>query len=171
MASCYPGEISKVKSILKILFSLLLPIAIYGCSTKLPKQAITVGSPLGLYKSNTTQNFWLAIMTEDNYWLCSPKDCYRGKYQIVPANYGVILIDFYLSDIGLAIERLSHGKGELQQFYDAMKRLRLKMPRANDLAFNIGDCRGIPCVGLGHTRAGVKFYKIKNFDAFWSTEE
>ena len=160
-----------MKSTLKISLSLLIAITVFGCSTKLAKQTIPVNSPLGLYKSNTSQKYWLAVMNQENYLLCSPDDCYQGKYQKVPANYGVILIDFYLSDIGLAIERLSHGEGEPLQFYSAMKQLRLKAPRANDLAFNIGDCSGKPCVGIGHTRAGVKFYKVEDFDVFWINEK
>lgn len=110
-------------------------------------------------------------MSKKSYLLCSPESCYQGKYQKVPVDYGVILIDFYLSDIGLTIEHLSHGKGESKQFYSAMKKIRLDSPRPNDLAFNIGDCGEIPCVGLGHTRAGVKFYKVENFDIFWNAEE
>jgi hypothetical protein len=159
-----------VKSDFKIVLSILVSIALFGCSTKLPKQTVTINSPLGLYKSNTPQKFWLAIMTDENYLLCSPESCYQGKYQKVPVDYGVILIDFYLSDIGLTIEHLSHGNGESEQFYSAMKKIRLDSPRPNDLAFNIGDCSGIFCVGLGHTRAGVKFYKIESFDAFWSVK-
>jgi hypothetical protein len=85
-------------------------------------------------------------------------------------NYGVILIDFYLSELGETIDHLSHGKGETPQFYEAMKKIRLAEPRPNDLAFNLGDCEGIPCVGIGHTRAGVKFYKIEDFDKFWDNK-
>ncbi len=160
-----------MKPLVKILLFNLLTVAIFACSTKLPKQTVSINSPLGLYKSNTTQKFWLAIMAKETYLLCSPVDCYQGKYQKVPVNYGVILLDFYRSDVGLAIDRLSHGKGETAEFYAAMKNLRITEPRANDLAFNISDCKGIPCVGLGHTRAGVKFYKIEEFDLFWKAEK
>jgi len=128
---------------------------------------IVINSPLGLYKSNTDQKFWLAIMSHQKYLLCSPEKCIPGKYQTVPANYGVILIDFYLSEFGQTVDHLSHGKGETKQFYETMKKLRLAEPRPNDLAFNLGNCDGIPCVGIGHSRAGVKFYKIENFDQFW----
>ena len=109
-------------------------------------------------------------MQDQKYLLCSPKKCEHGSYQKVPANYGVILLDFYLLDIGLEIERLSHGNGETEAFYITMNKLRLKFPRANDLSFNIADCSGIPCVGIGHTRVGVKFYKIEDFDEFWINE-
>ena len=156
-----------MKIFAKIFVISILSFLVFACSTKNPARSFMVNSPLGLYKSNTEQKFWLAIMTEGNYSLCSPKSCYHGKYQKVPVNYGVILVDFYISDIGQTIERLSHGRGETAEFYAAMKNLRLTEPRANDLAFNISDCKGIPCVGLGHTRAGVKFYKIEEFDLFW----
>lgn len=145
-------------------------LALFGCSTKLPVSSTVINSPLGLYKSNTDQKFWLAIMSKQRYLLCSPEECYPGKYQKVPVNYGVILIDFYLSEIGRNVERLSHGEGETNQFYDAMKELRLAESRPNDLAFNIGDCDGIPCVGVGHSRAGVKFYRIESFDLFWKNK-
>lgn len=157
-----------MKNIFKIPLLVLLTLAIFACSTKLPKQTVTINSPLGLYKSNTDQKYWLAIMTESKYLLCSPKNCSQGKYQKIPANYGVILLDFYRTEVGLAIERLSHGKGETDEFYTAINLIRKNSLRANDLAFNIGDCDGIPCVGIGHTRAGVKFYKIDDFDSFWS---
>ena len=156
---------------LRVLLLPLLALLVIGCTTKTPVHSVVVNSPLGLYKSNTEQKFWLAIMTEENYWLCSPNSCYHGKYQKVPVNYGIILLDFYLSDIGLAIERLSHGNGETEQFYSATHKVRLASPRANDLAFNISDCSGTPCVGIGHTRAGVKFYKIEDFDVFWVNEK
>ena len=144
-------------------FSLIL----LGCSTKLPVSSIVINSPLGLYKSNTDQKYWIAIMSNQKYLLCSPEKCFPGKYQTVPANYGVILIDFYLSEFGQTVDHLSHGKGETKKFYETMKKLRLAEPRPNDLAFNLGNCDGIPCVGIGHSRAGVKFYKIENFDQFW----
>jgi len=156
-----------MKNIFRMPLLVLLTLTILACSTKLPVRSTVINSPLGLYKTNTDQKYWLAIMAESKYLLCSPIDCSQGKYQKVPANYGVILLDFYSTEIGLAIERLSHGKGETDEFYVAINQLRQKSPRANDLAFNIGDCNGTPCVGIGHTRAGVKFYKVEDFDMFW----
>lgn len=146
---------------------LLFSVFNSGCSSKLPVQAKRVISPLGLYKSNTKQKFWLAIMTNNQYLLCSPSSCSSGNYEQVPANYGVILNDFFKTEIGLKVETLSHGLGNSKSFYKAMKELRLSSDRADDLAFNIGDCDGTPCAGVGHMRHGVKFYKIENFDQFW----
>jgi len=145
----------------------ILPIFLFSCSSRMPATVSKVASPLGLYKSNTNQKYWLAIMQNNKYLLCSTVDCFNGKYERVPANYGVILIDFYKSQIGLDIEKLSHGLNNTESFYVAMKKLRMNSNRANDLAFNIGDCYNVPCVGIGHTREGVKFYRIEDFDQFW----
>lgn len=106
-------------------------------------------------------------MQNNQYLLCSPSECYKGLYERLPVNYGVILIDFYASEIGLQIERLSHGEPNTNDFYTLMKTIRLSQLRANDLAFNIDTCQAIPCVGLGHRRDGFKFLKIENFDSFW----
>jgi len=167
MACSDSGEISKMRTKNRLVLLVIFTLILFGCSTKIPVNSTVIKSPLGLYKSNTLQKFWLAIMSDQKYLLCSPEKCYPGIYQSVPANYGVILIDFYLSEFGQTISQLSHGKGETKQFYEAMKKLRLAEPRPNDLAFNLGNCDGIPCVGLGHSRAGVIFYKVENFDLFW----
>jgi len=148
---------------LLFLFLGLIP----SCASQLPQSVLTINSPLGIYRSNTQENYWLAIQTNRQYMLCSPQKCYQGIYQIVPANYGVILLDFYLSDIGLAIERLSHGSGNTDAFFESMKQYRLQQSRANDQVFNLSDCGGIVCVGIGHRRNGVKFYRVENFDRYW----
>jgi len=151
----------------RLFLLLLLVTTNIACSTKIPQRTITVESPLGLYCSDTDEKFWLAIMSEYRYLLCSPQSCYRGKYEAVAVDYGVILIDFFLSEQGLAIENLSHGDENSEAFYQAMRKLRLEQIRPNDFAFNIGECNGTPCVGIGHARDGVKFYKVEDFDSYW----
>jgi hypothetical protein len=157
--------------IVRLFFLVLSLILTFSCSTRTPVNYVKVKSPLGLYKSNTSQKYWIAIMQEYQYLLCSTKRCIKGEYERVPSNYGVILLNFFDSDIGLNIEELSHGFNNSQSFYSAMKAIRLESNRPNDFAFNIGDCNGVPCVGIGHTREGVKFYRIEDFNDYWQKEK
>jgi hypothetical protein len=158
-------------NVLRFFTITLLAMFVFSCSTKSPFKIQKVSSPLGLYKSNTSQKYWIAIMQNNQYLLCSTLHCINGQYERVPANYGVILLDFYVSDIGLNIEKLSHGFNNTQAFYTAMKKLRLEGNRPNDMAFNVGQCNGIPCVGIGHTSEGVKFFRIEDFDGYWLKNE
>lgn len=140
-----------------------------GCQSqpvKLPQRENIV-SPLGIYVTNTTQKYWLAILREQKYLICSPSYCQTNSYQTVAVNYGVILLDFFVTEHGEQLERLSHGSLKSEAFYQSMKNNRMQLTRPNDLAFNIRDCQGIPCAGIGHVRDGVKFYKVENFDEFW----
>jgi len=156
---------------LRFLIGSLLISTLFACSTKPIHAPLVIKSPLGIYKSNSQQKYWLAIMENEQYFLCSSKECYQGKYQRVPANYGVILVGFFATEIGQRIEYLSHKDNNTEVFYQAMKKLRLSEPRANDLAFHVSSCDGVPCVGLGHRRSGIKFYKIEDFDAFWKVSK
>ncbi len=150
----------KIENVFKLTL-LLLVFLVSACSTKLTIQPTKVKSPFGIYKSNTTQKYWVEILQKNEYKLCSIEECFKGVYENIPASYGVILIDFYTSETGLKIEKVSHGKTKNNQFYSAMKIFRLSQHRPNDLAFNIGDCNGTPCVGIGHTRNGIKFLKAE----------
>jgi len=142
---------------------LVLIINFSGCTTVPILNPAKIESPLGLYKSNSAEKYWLAIMQSEQYLLCSPDECHKGAYQNVPAKYGVILLDFFVSNLGQDIERQSHKANNTEAFFQAMNALRLAEPRPNDLAFYVSDCQGTPCAGVGHRRSGIKFYKIEDF--------
>jgi len=144
----------------RLVFSLLLSLTTLACSTNKPIYSVEIKSPLGVYQSDSQQKYWIEIKAQGHYSLCSASACDQGQYETVPVKYGVILLDFYSSDIGLEIEQLSHGTGYDKAYYAAMKAIRQTQPRADDLAFNIGNCDGVPCVGIGHKRDGVRFYKL-----------
>ncbi|NNJ72500.1 MAG: hypothetical protein HKP09_04895 [Enterobacterales bacterium] len=152
----------------KITIFSLVTLAMAGCSTTAPIHAPNVQSPLGLYRTNTDAKYWLAILQNNVYLLCSPKECTQGKYERVAVDYGVILLDFYATDIGLAIEKLIHGQNRSHEFTKTMRQIRLSQERPDDQVFNINQCAGIPCVGIGHSREGIKFYRIESFDSFWN---
>jgi|GEM_PF-2656669 len=154
----WPGAILRIT----LFFSLiLLSVACSSKKTRVPSKA---DSPLGLYQSNTPQQFWLAILADNSYLLCSIRYCRQGQYESIAARYGVILLDFFSSDIGLKIERLSHGQGHSEVFYQQMRQIRLRQMRPNDLAFHVSDCGEIFCAGIGHRAEGVKFFKVVDFN-------
>ena len=138
-----------------------------GCSAIPPKETQSVMSPLGIYTSNSNNKYWLVILEDNNYLLCNPQICNSGAYERLPINYGVILLGFYQTAIGLALEKEIHGEGHSEQFLAAMKKIRLMQQRPDDQVFNISQCDGVPCIGIGHTREGIKFYRIEQFDDFW----
>lgn len=154
---------------LKIYLVSTVLVVLVGCQNSriiVPQEEVIL-SPLGIYVTNTSQKFWLAILQGGRYYICSPKNCVSQSYQRLPVDYGVILEGFYLTEHGAIIERLSHGLVKDDSFYEKMKSVRMQLSRPNDLAFNIKDCMGISCVGIGHVRNGVKFYRVESFDEFW----
>ena len=150
------------------LITLMLIVSVLvGCSTKTQKTQTQPKSPLGIYVSDSPQKFWIAILKNNTYLLCTPSKCEQNRYQKVKVNYGLILIDFYRSEIGQAIEIESHGLEIDTQGIEKLKQFRLEQPRPYDLAFNLMQCQDAYCVSLGHTRDGIKFYKAEEFDRFW----
>lgn len=143
--------------------AILLPIIILlitSCSQNLQKSTVEIDSPLGVYQSNTKENYRVTIFKNQRYSLCSTTQCVHGKYQSLPVKYGIILIDFFSSSLGKRIARSSHGTGNTDAFYLAMEKYRLSQPRANDLPFHLSNCNGVVCAGIGHRRNGLHFVKI-----------
>ena len=154
----------QVKHIVLIVVFLLV-----GCSSQPVKKSDLITAPLGLYRTDTTQKFWLAILQNNKYLICSPSDCNSGLYETVAVNHGIILLDFYLTEIGKTIEPLLHGNGKSAAFINAMQEIRQQQPRPNDQVFNLTICEQTPCVRLGHGREGVTFYRVEDFNAFWES--
>ncbi|MCW8878851.1 MAG: hypothetical protein OQK04_15030 [Kangiellaceae bacterium] len=153
---------------MRSLVSLIFIAAILtGCTTTSRLPETRAKSPLGIYVSDSPQKFWLVIFDNDTYQLCSTSKCVRNRYQKVNVNYGLILIDFYHSEIGQQIERESHGLEIDQYGIEKLRQLRLNQPRPYDLAFNLMQCQDAFCASLGHTRDGIRFYKVEEFDKYW----
>jgi len=148
------------KSILVVIF---VTFSLAACSNKPVLNRAKIDSPLGVYESNTIPTYTIEIKQNLSYSICSLSNCFDGQYERVPANYGVILLNFFSSSIGLEIEQLSHLANNTDAFFKAMRQIRLNEPRPNDLAFHISDCDGIPCAGIGHRRSGIRFYKKKDY--------
>ena len=148
-------------SILLIIFVIF---TLSACNNKVVLNRANIISPIGIYESNTNPTYTIEIKHNLSYLVCSIDNCFDGEYEKVSANYGVILLDFFSSSTGLELERFSHRQNNTDEFFKAMRQLRLSEPRPNDLAFHITDCNGIPCAGIGHRRSGIKFYKKESIN-------
>ncbi len=138
-----------------------------GCSTSVPAYDRPLASPLGLYRTNSAEKYWLAILAQENYLICDATRCDSGKYERVAVDYGVILVDFYATEIGMAIEKRIHGMNKSTEFVEAMRLIRQELERPNDLVINLRQCGDLICAGIGHSREGIKFYRIESFDDYW----
>lgn len=138
-----------------------------GCASKKPVSEINIQSPLGIYRSDTKEQFWLAVLENEGYLICDTSGCESRSYERVAVDYGIILLDFYGTQIGQAIEKKIHGDFVSAEFIAAMTNIRKQQLRPNDLVFNLRECGEILCAAIGHSREGVKFYKVESFDNFW----
>lgn len=145
----------------------LLMIFTSGCSHRPIDSVDKIHAPLGLYKSNSTEKFWLALLSNEQYMICNPSECNLGIYERVFVDHGVILLDFYKTKIGHSLEKFIHGANKSSEFLAAMKALRLQQARPDDQVFNMAFCGETPCVTFGHGRDGIQFYQVENFDSFW----
>ena len=138
-----------------------------GCASKLPVSDAVINSPLGLYRSDTDMQFWLAILDDEQYLICDTQRCESGRYERVAVDYGVILLDFYGTAMGQAIEQRIHGRNASAEFIAAMTDIRKAQSRPDDVVFNLRYCGQTACAAIGHSRNGVKFYRVESFDNFW----
>lgn len=150
--------------------SVLLLLIVSGCSHRPSQSVDNIHAPLGLYISSSTEKFWLALLSNERYMICNPYECNSGIYERVAVNHGVILLDFYQTEIAQSLEKSIHGADKSSEFIEAMISLRMQQPRANDQVFNMTFCDEIPCVTIGHGRDGIRFYQVENFDSFWQSE-
>ena len=139
-----------------------------GCASKLPSPVTEIDSPLGIYQSDTEDQFWLALLANELYYICDPLQCEKGKYERVAVDYGVILLDFYGTATGQAMEHQIHGRNASPEFIAAMRDIRQAQLRPNDLVFNLSFCEDLICAVVGHSRDGVTFYRIESFDNVWN---
>ncbi|TQV72804.1 hypothetical protein FLL45_15150 [Aliikangiella marina] len=152
----------KNSAFIKVVWLVATVSALGACSTVTQQQKPRVNSPFGVFKYDGEKRFWVAIERAGIYYLCDENQCEQNKVERVAVNYGVILIDFFTSSMGLAIEKLSHGENVSEAYIAKMRKIRLQNSRPNDLAFNIGYCGETPCVGIGHRGSGVKFRLIQH---------
>ena len=150
------------RTIFRLVFAGIFTIGMTACSTNNSLKQQRVDSPLGLFRFHNESTFWIAVRENNEYLVCNQNHCDTNRYERVPANYGVILLDFFNSPIGLEIESYFHGVQVSDKYINFMRQIRTNSFRPNDLAFNIGFCGESPCVGLGHRGAGVKFIKINS---------
>ena len=144
---------------------LIMLTMLFGCTHSTINVDKSELSPFGTYTAiinhadNSTQNFKLQINENSTYQLCLKEKCEVAKLEKVPANYGLILVNFYQLKNGAALERASFARPVSDAFYQKIAAIRLTQPRAHDLAFNLTYCDNTPCFRLGHSRRGVIFIK------------
>lgn len=127
-----------------------------------------VPSPLGIYKVDTEQVYWLTIYPNEVYQLCSVHKCFKNTYVKSYSNHSIRLKNFYLSDIGLNLERLSAGFYDTEGILKALQQQRLNSKYPNDKPFAVGYCSGkIPCSVEGNMEDPLTYYQILNFDKYW----
>ena len=150
-----------------VLIAILILLFTTGCASKLPTPEVQILSPLGLYRTDTEEQFWLAILDNEQYLICDTQRCEAARYERVAVDYGVILLGFYSTATGQAIEKRIHGRNASDEFVAAMTDFRKTQSRPDDLVFNLRNCDQTACAAVGHSRDGVKFYRVESFDNYW----
>ena len=144
---------------------MMLLTVLSGCAHPLIQVDKSKLSPFGTYTAvftkadNTKQIYQLTINEDSTYQLCYEEDCEIEKVEQVPANYGLILVNFYSLVYGKELERYSFARPVSDRFYQKIVELRRSQPRSSDLAFNLTYCGDKSCFRLGHSRRGVVFIR------------